>query len=105
MCTSASSAPELSKAERAMPLWVGPDEGNPPPPGERPAYWLRREFELSGPSGAAPRSVLRFSARGLVEIFVNGVRVGDELLPGYMQYDRRLPLRAIDLNGHLHAGT
>ena len=25
------------------------------------------------------------------------MRVGDEMLPGYMQYDRRLPLRTIDL--------
>ena len=30
----------------------------------------------------------------LVEVFVNGSRIGDELLPGYMQYDHRLPFRS-----------
>jgi alpha-L-rhamnosidase len=86
-------------------VWIGPDEASAPRPGQRPAYWLRREFDLPAPSGAAPRAVLRFGARGLVEIFVNGVRVGDELLPGYMQYDRRLPRRTIDVTDHLRAGA
>ena len=31
-------------------------------------------------------------------------RVGDELMPGYMQYDRRLPVRTIDVSDHLRTG-
>ena len=63
--------------------------------------WLRREFELGA---SAARALLRLSARGLVELYVNGVRVGDELLPGYVQYDRRLPLRTIEVSEQLRQG-
>ena len=81
--------------------WIGPDEPTVAAPGQRPAYWLRREFDVADPG----RATLRFSARGIVEVFVNGSRVGDELLPGYMQYEHRLPIRTYDVTYHVHRGA
>lgn len=83
------------------PRWIGPYEPTTAPPGERPAYWLRREFR----TGTTGRATLRFAARGLVEVFVNGTRIGDELMPGYTQYDRRLPTRTYDVSDVVVAGT
>ena len=80
--------------------WIGPPEPAVAPPGERPAYWLRQEFDVAEPGQAT----LRFSARGLVEIFLNGSRVGDELLPGYVQYDHRLPVRSYDVTDDVRRG-
>ena len=82
-------------------IWVGPYEATIAPPGERPAYWLRREFDLAETGRVA---ILRFSARGLVEVFLNGVRIGDELLPGFMQYEHRLPVRTYDVSEHVRLG-
>jgi alpha-L-rhamnosidase len=81
--------------------WIGPLEPAVPPPGSRPAYWLRREFEFAE-SGTA---TLRCSARGLIEVFVNGTRIGDELLPGLTQYSARLPMREYDITANLRSGT
>ncbi len=50
-----------------------------PPKGERPAYWLRSVVRRRPAAGAR----LHVTALGLVEVFVNGARVGDvELAPG-----------------------
>ena len=81
-------------------IWIGPDEPAAAAPGQRPAYWLRREFDVA----ESGRATLRFSARGMVEVFVNGSRVGDELLPGYMQYEYRLPVRTYDVTYHVRRG-
>jgi alpha-L-rhamnosidase len=82
-------------------LWIGPYEATVAAPGERPAYWLRREFGLA----AVGRAQVQIAVRGLVEVFVNGTRVGDELLPGYTQYDLRLPVRTIDFSDYLRNGA
>jgi Alpha-L-rhamnosidase N-terminal domain len=81
--------------------WIGPFEPTVAPPGERPAYWLRREFEVAEPGPAT----LQFSARGIVEVFLNGSRIGDELLPGYTQYEHRLPVRFYDVSEHVRRGA
>ena len=81
-------------------LWIGPYEATVAPPGERPAYWLRREFGLA----SVGRAQVQIAVRGLVEVFVNGTRVGDELLPGYTQYDLRLPVRTFDFSDYLRTG-
>ncbi len=57
----------------------------------------------TSPSRGGP--TLRFSARGIVEVFVNGSRIGDELLPGYMQYEHRLPVRTYDVTDHVRRGA
>jgi alpha-L-rhamnosidase len=68
-----------------------------------PASFLRKEFTLDGPSGD---EVLRISAFGLYRAFINGKRVGDDLLtPGWTAYDKRLayqtyPVGALLVPGH-----
>lgn len=72
--------------------WVRPHEPVTPPPGERPAYWLRCEFEH--PTGGAAE--LAVSACGLVDVYMNGKRVGDrELMPGFTQYRERIPFHTL----------
>jgi alpha-L-rhamnosidase len=83
-------------------VWIGPQEAATAAPGRRPAFWLRAEFDVAG---VGPQALLTFSARGLVEIFINGERIGDELLPGYMQYNARLPLRSYDVTEFVRPGA
>ena len=53
-----------------------------------PGSFLRKEFETGNISG---REVLRISALGLYRAFINGQRVGNDLLtPGWTSYDKRL---------------
>ena len=57
--------------------------------------FLRKSFELASPGGA---ETLRISALGLYRAFINGQRVGDDVLtPGWTCYDERLVLP--DLRG------
>ncbi len=83
--------------------WVSPVEGELAAKGERPAYWLRGEFELT----AAPVSAtLRVSAQGLYQAFLNGNRVGDqELTPGSTQYRQRIQVQTYDVTGQILAGA
>lgn len=53
-----------------------------------PASFIDKRFVLDGVSG---REVLRISALGLYRCFINGKRVGNDLLtPGWTAYDKRL---------------
>ena len=83
--------------------WIRVPEHQRPLKGHRPAYWLRREFDL----GARPaRARLYSSARGIYEVFVNGARVGDlELTPGYTQYRHRIQYQTFDVTPLLHEGA
>ena len=82
--------------------WVEPDEPVVPPPGERPAYLLRREFTLAAPVVAATAWA---TAHGIYELFVNGVRVGDlELTPGFTAYRTRLQVQPHDVADLLRVG-
>jgi alpha-L-rhamnosidase len=66
--------------------------------GERPAYWVSREFDASPGS-----AVLRISAQGLYQAYLNGVRVGnEELTPGSTQYRKRIQFQTYDVE--LEAG-
>jgi alpha-L-rhamnosidase len=70
--------------------WVGPHEPQVPPKGERPAYWLRTQVDAVG--GPA---VVHVTALGIYEVFLNGLRVGDEeLAPGFTTYSRRVLYRS-----------
>lgn len=67
-----------------------------------PASFLRKEFEVGTPSG---REVLRISALGLYRAFINGKRVGDDLLtPGWTAYDKRLAFQTYEVGGLLQPG-
>ena len=66
------------------------------------ASFLRKTFTLSSRGEA---ETLRISALGLYRAFINGVRVGDDLLtPGWTVYTRRLSYQTYDVSGLLREG-
>jgi alpha-L-rhamnosidase len=68
----------------------------------RPASYLRRPFVLEQPPRGA---TLYATARGLLELQINGRRVGDErLAPGWTDYGRRIEYAAHDVTDLLDAG-
>lgn len=91
------------RAEDWTARWVGPNEGTPPPPGERPAWLLRRSFELDAAPGAAR---LHATAHGIYEAFLNGRRVGElELTPGFTSYATNLDVQTYDITALLRPGA
>jgi alpha-L-rhamnosidase len=69
----------------------------------RPAPFLRREFAVEGP---VRRAMLYATARGLVELQLNGARVGDAVLaPGWTDYRKRIEYAAHDVTESLADGT
>lgn len=83
--------------------WIGAFEPAELTAGERPVYWLRREFLID--ERPAQRAILWASARGLIEIYINGQRVGDaELLPGLTQYHARIQYVEFDVSTLLQIG-
>jgi alpha-L-rhamnosidase len=69
----------------------------------RPAPYLRRVFSVRGP---VRRAMLYSTARGLVEMHVNGDRVGDAVLaPGWTDYSKRLEYAAHDVTGLITGET
>ena len=63
---------------------------------------LRREFTLSEP---IRRARLFVTARGFYEFFINGTRIGDQLLaPGYTDYAKRIEYQTYDVTDHLKQG-
>jgi alpha-L-rhamnosidase len=83
--------------------WIAPIEAEPlPAAGERPASLLRTRFTVAGaPSWAR----IHATAHGLYELFLDGVRVGDqELTPGYTSYRSRVQVQTYDIDGILDEG-
>lgn len=77
-------------------------EGAPGAPVASPAPRVRRGFAV-GPGLVSAR--LRLSAHGLVEAWLNGVRIGDEVLaPGWTAYQARLRYRTHDVTRLLREG-
>ncbi|MFF3394407.1 family 78 glycoside hydrolase catalytic domain [Streptomyces sp. NPDC002669] len=69
--------------------------------GLAPCPILRRSFTAA----AGPRARLYVSARGLYEVRLNGVRVGDaELAPGWTDYRHRVQYQTYDVTGLLRDG-
>ena len=61
----------------------------------QPAPYLRRSFAVGG---SVRRAMLYATARGLVELHLNGVRVGDAVLaPGWTDYRKRIEYAAHDV--------
>jgi len=68
----------------------------------RPAPFLRRVFAVQGP---VRRAMLYATARGLVELQLNGARVGNAVLaPGWTDYRTRIEYAAHDVTGLLADG-
>lgn len=66
------------------------------------ASFLRKSFTVSASSGP---SILRISALGLYRAFINGKRVGDDLLtPGWTSYWDRLSYQTYDVSDLLQDG-
>jgi len=67
-----------------------------------PASFLRRRFALNTVSGS---ETLRISALGLYRCFINGRRVGQDLLtPGWTSYDKRLSFQTYPVGDLLVPG-
>ncbi|WP_244522904.1 alpha-L-rhamnosidase [Devosia sp. YR412] len=67
-----------------------------------PASFLRKSFSLNAVSG---HEQLRISALGLYICFINGQRVGKDILtPGWTSYDTRLSYQTYDVTDLLVAG-
>ena len=72
-------------------------------PGEgKQASFVSRVFDLAA---VDPNSVLHVSAQGLYQVFINGTRVGTDLLtPGWTCYDDRIAYQSYPVADLLNAG-
>ncbi len=85
-------------AASLMPSADKPDYGP-----HRPASWLRKTFVL--PADAAGDARLYITAHGLYEAWLNGQRVGEDVLtPGTGNYDYHVPYQTYDISGLLREG-
>src|SRR3954447_15645587 len=67
-----------------------------------PCPYFRRSIDIDRP---IRRATLYATARGTLELEVNGARVGDAVLaPGWTDYARRIEYDAHDVTNLLHAG-
>jgi alpha-L-rhamnosidase len=67
-----------------------------------PARMLRKEFQAAG---AVKKAIAYVSGLGLSEFYVNGAKIGDEVLsPGLTDYDKRVQYVTYDLTGQVKRG-
>jgi alpha-L-rhamnosidase len=82
--------------------FISPVEDVRPPPGERPAYLLRRAFTVDHDPD---RARLYATAHGIYELFLNGERVGDlDLTPGSTEYRAHLDAQTYEVADLLRTG-
>ncbi|MCU1572325.1 MAG: alpha-L-rhamnosidase [Micrococcaceae bacterium] len=83
--------------------WIGPEEPIVPAPGERPGYALHKTFTLD----RVPEQGRAYAtAHGIYELFLNGIRVGDQqLTPGSTSYATTLQVQTYDVTALLRPGT
>jgi alpha-L-rhamnosidase len=86
----------LPKPEDWQAKWIKP-------PGKETSPRLRKEFTLA----AAPARAMAFvNAKGYYELYVNGMKVGDDVLsPAVAVYRKRSLYNTYDISKFLHAGT
>jgi alpha-L-rhamnosidase len=92
-------------------LGAGPAGDLDPPTGDEyddvgnslaPSPYTRKEFHLDRP---VRRARLYATARGVYEMYVNGARVGDDVLaPGWTDYHKRIQYQTYDVTGLLTEG-
>ena len=67
-----------------------------------PATFVSKRFSLAH---VLPETLLHISAQGLYRCFINGERVGQDLLtPGWTCYDDRIAFQSYDIAKHLKVG-
>lgn len=67
-----------------------------------PAPYLRKEFTARAP---VKRALVYVTAQGVLEMYLNGERVGDEFfMPGWTDYRKRIYYRAYDVTSMLEEG-
>ncbi|MFJ4027586.1 family 78 glycoside hydrolase catalytic domain [Paenarthrobacter sp. NPDC089989] len=91
---TAYSSPSRAAAARRLQgaAWISFPEEVVPPAGKRPAYVFRKNFTLVDVPSSAE---IHATAHGLYELFINGVRVGDEeLSPGFTSYHSTLHVQS-----------
>jgi len=67
-----------------------------------PSAYMRKEFKVNK---AVRRATVYVTALGLYELYINGVRVGDEYFtPGWTQYDKRANYQTYDVTAMLEYG-
>ncbi|WP_159887423.1 alpha-L-rhamnosidase [Paenibacillus puerhi] len=82
--------------------WISPDPAGIDPLSE-PAFLLRKTFGI-GPGGIKSARLYATSA-GVYDVYINGVRVGDELMaPGWTSYHKRLQVQTYDVTGYVREG-
>lgn len=93
----------LFRGDDWVAQWISPPGQAGTEEADRPAYVLRRSCDLTAPVQAA---TLYASALGVYEIFINGVRVGEqELTPGSSNYDETLYAQSYDVGESLTLGA
>lgn len=82
--------------------WIKVVEEMVAPKGERPVYLLRKEIEIDS---EVKQANIRATAQGLYEIYIDGTRVGDELLtPGSTEYEHQIAVQSYDVTPLLTTG-
>jgi len=80
--------------------WIGPGVEDASAPAAAPL--LRGTFKLNGTIGRARAYV---TSRGLYEVYLNGRRVGDQVLtPGWTSYNKRIQYQTYDVTDLLKNG-
>ncbi|MEV0750635.1 MULTISPECIES: family 78 glycoside hydrolase catalytic domain [Streptomyces] len=93
----------LLEPEDWQAAWIQPAEETVAAAGERPAHLLRGILTLPGAVTTARAHV---TAEGIYELFVNGVRIGDdELTPGFTDYRSTLQVQTYDVGSLLRPGA
>ena len=70
---------------------------------ERPAYFLRKEFEVKGPIN---KGFIKATAQGIYNIYIDGNRIGDAVLtPDTTDYRFHLAVQEYDVTSLLTPGT
>jgi alpha-L-rhamnosidase len=81
-------------------MFVTPASAHEP---QGPAPYFRREFTVGSP---LRKATLHVTAIGLVEAYLNGARVGDEVLaPGWTSYRHRLQVSSFDVTELIEDGS
>ncbi|WP_156786239.1 alpha-L-rhamnosidase [Microterricola viridarii] len=107
---STVSTADALTAALASAQWISPYEPVPHPAGQRPAHELAGRFHWDGAApetgaDAGAEAVVYATAHGVYELFVNGVRVGDEeLSPGFSSYRSRLQVQRWEITALLQPG-